>query len=37
MAKTVIDNFFTVRTHCPEFFRERNAMVKTVNAAMDLA
>ncbi|KAJ3618118.1 hypothetical protein MTP99_006148 [Tenebrio molitor] len=37
MAKTVIDNFFTVKTHCPEFFRERNAMVKSVKAAMDLA
>ncbi|KAJ3618117.1 hypothetical protein MTP99_006148 [Tenebrio molitor] len=35
-AKAAIDNFFTVKTHCPEFFRERNATVKTVKAALDV-
>jgi hypothetical protein len=35
-AKAAIDNFFTIKTHCPEFFRDRNAMVKTVKAALDV-
>jgi hypothetical protein len=35
-AKAAIDNFFTIKTHCPEFFRDRNATVKTVKAALDV-
>ncbi|KAH0809907.1 hypothetical protein GEV33_012882 [Tenebrio molitor] len=36
-AKAAIDNFFTVKTHCPEFLQERNAMAKAVKAALDVA
>ncbi|XP_044740731.1 alpha-tocopherol transfer protein-like [Chrysoperla carnea] len=36
LAKITIDNYYTVRTHCPEFFCNRDAKNKTVKEILDV-